>query len=144
MTEKWRVAPELLRSVPAVGCPLWVSFKRKLIVLARAPASSFTAVSVYTQTLVWSSQMESVFLGREQVFPSAALARHCPLPTEPGSRLPLGASHWLSLTSDSTLAGAAVDGGRNFAGINFSVILWTVRLRGGGASLSPFNLGKKR
>lgn len=48
MTEKWRVAPELLRSVPAVVCPLWVSFKRKLIVLARAPASSFTAVSVYT------------------------------------------------------------------------------------------------
>lgn len=73
--------------LPVVGCPPWVSFKRKLIGLARAPANSFTAVSVYSSFGGWCDQAKwnMSSCGGEQVPPSTALVRHCPLPKELGN-----------------------------------------------------------
>ena len=107
--------------LPIVGCPLWVSFKRKLTGLAGAPASSFRAVSAHSASGRWRD-------GAQGNTPSVVGSRRfLALPWRKavlGLKSGEAGSHaacfqWLSLTNDSNSLHTVVDSGHNFSRARF-------------------------
>lgn len=128
--------------LPVVGYHLWVSFKRKLIGLARSPARSFTAALGTAHLDIGVTEPSGILhLWLEQMLPGTALAWHrvCLERLVPTEQLPSGHA-WQMTTPWFVLLFTA---GRTFECV-FSMMLLLVMLRGRAALPSPFDFGKKQ